>query len=362
MPMGSRTRRPPTEAGSPAAPPPIQVSRAVDRSPSADISRWARRIAIENASTYMCSMKKIIRTLSAIALASLAFPAAAAPTRDTAVLAGGCFWGMEGVFEHVKGVTNVVSGYAGGTAADATYDKVSSERTRHAETVRISFDPRQVELCTVCSNLLFVAHDSTQVNRQGPDVGPSYRSDLPAERHPAQIAQLHRAATRGKAADRNSNRELSLLSSRKRPTRFHAANPLHPYVLVNDRPSCELKKDYRSSGRPSASARSKVYSPFIPPGSAARSNSWGPAAEVGPLGPCMADLLPGEPAAEHFLLFADDLVGVDRRGSCRWSGRRRSRGVSASTARPFRPEALREDALIRSTSKHTPQGLRGLSP
>ena len=111
-------------------------------------------------------------------LAAAAFPAPAFAKTETAVLAGGCFWGMEAVFEHVQGVTNVVSGYAGGSRADATYDKVSSERTGHAEAVRISFDPAKVSYARLLQIYFTVAHDPTQLNRQGPDVGASYRSAI----------------------------------------------------------------------------------------------------------------------------------------------------------------------------------------
>ena len=117
--------------------------------------------------------------ISAVAVSlSLASSAKAQPTTETAVLAGGCFWGMEAVFEHVKGVRNVVSGYAGGTAQDASYDKVSSERTGHAEAIRISFNPRQVSYAQLLRIYFSVAHDPTQVNRQGPDVGTQYRSAI----------------------------------------------------------------------------------------------------------------------------------------------------------------------------------------
>ena len=94
------------------------------------------------------------------------------------MLAGGCFWGMEWVFEHVKGVTGVVSGYAGGSARDATYDKVSSESTGHAEAVKITYDPSQISYGKLLEIYFTVAHDPTEVNRQGPDVGPSYRSAI----------------------------------------------------------------------------------------------------------------------------------------------------------------------------------------
>src|SRR5690348_15960662 len=113
-----------------------------------------------------------------LAAALVATPATAASQTETAVLAGGCFWGMEWVFEHVKGVTNVVSGYAGGDSRDASYDKVSSEETGHAEAVKISYDPSQVSYAQLLQVYFTVAHDPTEVDRQGPDVGHSYRSAI----------------------------------------------------------------------------------------------------------------------------------------------------------------------------------------
>src|SRR3954465_8904458 len=121
-------------------------------------------------------MKRLL--FAPVALLVAASPAVAAPRTETAVLAGGCFWGMESVFEHVKGVTDVVSGFAGGRGRDANYDAVSSERTGHAEAVRITYDPAQVSYAKLLQIFFTVAHDPTQVNRQGPDTGPSYRSAI----------------------------------------------------------------------------------------------------------------------------------------------------------------------------------------
>ena len=116
----------------------------------------------------------------------------AVPQGDqVAVLAGGCFWGMEGVFERVKGVRSVTSGYAGGTRETARYDRVSSETTDHAEAVRIVYDPGKVSFGTLLQVYFSVAHDPTQVNRQHPDVGPSYRSAI----FPQNAAQRQLAAT-----------------------------------------------------------------------------------------------------------------------------------------------------------------------
>ena len=100
---------------------------------------------------------------------------------EVAVLAGGCFWGMEGVFEHVKGVESVTSGYAGGTAQTATYDQVSSEATGHAEAIRIVYNPAKITYGTLLRIYFSVAHNPTQLNRQGPDSGTSYRSAIFAQ-------------------------------------------------------------------------------------------------------------------------------------------------------------------------------------
>jgi len=160
---------------------------------------------------------------------------------QTAVLAGGCFWGMEAVFEQVKGVRNVVSGYAGGTAGTATYDAVSTERTGHAEAIRITYDPRIVSYAQLLRVYFAVAHDPTQLNRQGPDTGPSYRSAIFPQNADqkrvaaAYIAQLGKAqawpnpiVTRleaGKFFDAEAHHQD-----------FARKNPLHPYILRFDKP------------------------------------------------------------------------------------------------------------------------------
>ena len=172
----------------------------------------------------------------------------AAPARtETAVLAGGCFWGVEAVFEHVAGVRNVVSGYAGGSARDATYADVSSERTRHAEVVRITYDPAKISYGQLLKIHATVAHDPTQINRQGPDVGPSYRSAI----FPQNAAQRAYAA-RFIAALRNSGVKAAtrIESGAFYPAEashqdFMRRNPRHPYILVHDRPKlAKLKRTY----------------------------------------------------------------------------------------------------------------------
>src|SRR5262249_18835793 len=95
--------------------------------------------------------------------------------------AGGCFWGVQAVFQHTKGVTNAVSGYAGGTEKDAVYDTVGSGRTAHAEAVRVTYDPSQISYGQILQIYFSVAHNPTELNRQGPDVGPQYRSEIFAQ-------------------------------------------------------------------------------------------------------------------------------------------------------------------------------------
>ena len=158
---------------------------------------------------------------------------------QTAVLAGGCFWGMEGVFEHVKGVRDVVSGYAGGAAADASYDKVSTERTGHAEAIRITYDPKQVSYGTLLQIYFSVAHDPTQLNRQGPDTGLSYRSAIFPQTVPqvrvanAYIKQLTAARAFGKPIVTRLESGKFFLAERSHQD-FMKRNPMHPYILAND--------------------------------------------------------------------------------------------------------------------------------
>ena len=173
--------------------------------------------------------------------AALAAPATAAPKNETAVLAGGCFWGMEAVFEHVNGVTNVVSGYAGGSAREATYDLVSSEATGHAEAVKISYDPSQINYEQLLQIFFTVAHDPTQVNRQGPDTGPSYRSAIFPQNASQQaaakafIARLNTShAYRAPIATKIERGGFYMAEAYHQD--FARKHPSYPYIVVNDRP------------------------------------------------------------------------------------------------------------------------------
>ncbi|MEG9432501.1 peptide-methionine (S)-S-oxide reductase MsrA [Terriglobus sp. ADX1] len=178
--------------------------------------------------------------------------AAKAPGKlQTAVFAGGCFWGTQSVFERVKGVKKTVVGYAGGKASTATYDQVTTETTGHAESVEVQYDPAVITYGQLLRIFFSVAHDPTQLNRQGPDVGTSYRSAIffmtPEQQQIAQayIAQLDAAHIfKAKIVT-----EVTPLKGFYRAEDYHQdyalKNPDNPYILVCDRPKISaLKKQY----------------------------------------------------------------------------------------------------------------------
>ncbi|WP_200918774.1 peptide-methionine (S)-S-oxide reductase MsrA [Sphingomonas sp. Leaf231] len=164
-----------------------------------------------------------------------------APGLQTAVLAGGCFWGVEAVFQQVKGVRDVTSGYAGGTAQTANYRAVSSETTRHAEAVRITYDPRVVSYATLLRVFFSIAHDPTQLNRQGPDSGTSYRSAVfpqnAAQRSvaAAYIAQLGGARAYPRPIVTGIERG-AFYPAEPYHQDFFRNNPTHPYIVRWDKP------------------------------------------------------------------------------------------------------------------------------
>ena len=161
--------------------------------------------------------------------------------QQVAVLAGGCFWGMEAVFERLKGVSDVVSGFAGGARKDATYERVSGERTGHAEAVRISYNPKVISYGTLLRVYFSVAHDPTQLNRQGPDTGPSYRSAIFPQSATQQrvarayIAQLSSARAFPKPVVTRIERG-AFFAAEPYHQDFMRRNPRHPYILVHDVP------------------------------------------------------------------------------------------------------------------------------
>jgi len=198
------------------------------------------------------------RFLTGLATVALAFtlagpaPAAAAsaPT-ETAVLSGGCFWGMEAVFSALAGVTSTMPGYAGGTADTANYETVSTGTTAHAESVRVTFDPTKISYAQILTVYFTIAHDPTELDRQGPDDGPQYRSEIwyksPEQKRIAEetIKQLtaeHRfpAPIVTKVAA-----FYSFFPAEAYHRNFVKNNPLYPYVVINDLPKlAALRKTY----------------------------------------------------------------------------------------------------------------------
>lgn len=161
---------------------------------------------------------------------------------ETAVLAGGCFWGVQGVFQHVKGVTSAVSGYAGGTADTATYETVSTGSTGHAEAVRIRFDPRLISYGRILQIYFSVAHDPTQLNRQGPDSGTQYRSQIfttsaeQARIAAAYVSQLDGAKIFARPIATRIAPLRGFFSAEAYHQDYLARHPTQPYIAINDLP------------------------------------------------------------------------------------------------------------------------------
>jgi peptide-methionine (S)-S-oxide reductase len=179
-------------------------------------------------------------------------PAADAQGADglqTAIVAGGCFWGVQGVFQHTAGVKSAVSGYAGGSQMTATYDQVSSGTTGHAESVQIKYDPKQVSYGKILQIFFSVVHDPTQLNRQGPDSGTQYRSaifttsDEQKKVAEAYIAQLNAAKVYGKPIVTKVGPLQGFFAAEAYHQDYLTLHPNQPYIAYNDLPKVEnLKK------------------------------------------------------------------------------------------------------------------------
>ncbi len=165
-----------------------------------------------------------------------------AANEQVAIFAGGCFWGIEAVFEHVKGVRSVVSGYAGGTAATANYHAVSSARTGHAEAVKVIYDPAQVSYGQLLKVFFQVAHDPTQLNRQGPDTGPQYRSAIfyrsgaQEAAADAYIAELQRSGNAGGTVVTQVLPLAKFFPAESYHQDYARLNPNAPYIVIHDAP------------------------------------------------------------------------------------------------------------------------------
>ncbi|NMM87677.1 peptide-methionine (S)-S-oxide reductase [Rhodococcus sp. SRB_17] len=168
---------------------------------------------------------------------------------ETAIFAGGCFWGVQGVFQHVKGVSDAVSGYAGGEAKTARYNEVGSGRTGHAESVRITYDPQKISYGKLLQIYFSVAHDPTELNRQGPDSGTQYRSTVFAENADqariakGYIAQLNQAKIFSRPLATTVELSKPFYVAEDYHQNYLTRHPSQPYIAINDLPKIdELQK------------------------------------------------------------------------------------------------------------------------
>ncbi len=178
-------------------------------------------------------------------------------TSEVAVLAGGCFWGVKGVYQYTKGVTGAVSGYAGGQKNTAHYETVGRGESGHAEAVQVTFDPRQITYGRLLQLFFSVVHDPTQLNRQGPDTGTEYRSAIfPTSTEQekvakAYIAQLNQARVFDAAIVTRIELDRPFYEAEDYHQDFLKRNPTHPYIVVNDLPKIEdLKRLFPALYRP----------------------------------------------------------------------------------------------------------------
>jgi peptide-methionine (S)-S-oxide reductase len=190
-------------------------------------------------------------TASALPSPTVDEPASGGPKSETAVLAGGCFWGVQGVFQHVKGVSAAQSGYAGGDAATANYETVSSETTGHAESVRITYDPTQVTYGQLLRVFFGVVQDPTELNYQGPDVGSSYRSVIFAQNDSQQkiadayIAQLNQAGAFPSPIVTTVTPGANFYPAEAYHQDYLSLHPNNAYIVANDLPKLgALKADF----------------------------------------------------------------------------------------------------------------------
>ena len=192
--------------------------------------------------------------------------AKASGTLQTAVLAGGCFWGVQGVYQHVRGVRQVLSGYAGGEQSTAHYDVVGSGRTNHAESVQITFDPKEISYGELLQIFFSVVHDPTQLNRQGPDSGTQYRSAIffndESQKKIAQsyIEQLTKAGVFKQPIVTRVDSNSGFYAAEAYHQDYLTNNPRNPYIVYNDLPKVEnLRRVFPAiySGKPLLVAASR---------------------------------------------------------------------------------------------------------
>jgi peptide-methionine (S)-S-oxide reductase len=192
---------------------------------------------------------------TAVAIPAPALDAPVAPDEmQTAVLAGGCFWGIQAVYQHTKGVTNAVSGYAGGSKQDADYRAVSTGRTGHAEAVQVTFDPHVISYGKILQIYFSVAHDPTQLDRQGPDTGPQYRSEIFAQDDAQQkiakayVAQLDAAKVFPKPIVTKIGGAQPFYAAEDYHQDYATKHPNQPYIARFDLPKIENLKQMFADG------------------------------------------------------------------------------------------------------------------
>jgi peptide-methionine (S)-S-oxide reductase len=206
------------------------------------------QLALRTAAGFLFAAAAFAASNPPIPPLSIDVPLAKQPAKEKAVFAGGCFWGVQSVFQRVKGVLATTAGYSGGSAKTATYDQVVTETTGHAESVEVVYDPSRITYAQLLRIYFSVAHDPTQLNRQGPDVGTSYRSaifytnDEQKRLAEAYIAQLDQQ----KVFPRRIVTEVTPLKAFYRAENYHQDyayyNPDNPYIQVCDRPKIDALK------------------------------------------------------------------------------------------------------------------------
>lgn len=213
------------------------MSRTIGRAAAVMLLALAVFVALESRSSPRAAASPLL-----IPDAAIGMQLADRPGLDTAVFAGGCFWGVEAVFEHVHGVQSAVSGYAGGTTDKPSYDDVSTGRTGHAESVQVIFDPSQVSYGQLLRIFFSVVHDPTQLNRQGPDIGTHYRSAIFHRNEEQRVAATSYIGelTKAKVFPRAIVTQVAPLERFYMAEAYHQdfarLHPNHPYIVYHDAP------------------------------------------------------------------------------------------------------------------------------
>ena len=196
-------------------------------------------------------LKIALLGVAALGICSIARAHVDTPQTDTIVVAGGCFWGVQSVFEHTRGVTGAVSGYAGGKATTAQYEMVSSGNTGHAESVQVTYDPQQISLSQLLDIYFTVAHNPTQLNRQGPDSGTQYRSEIFTTSNDqqkaveAKIDEIHDKHLFSDPIVTKVERLRGFYPAENYHQHYAELHPMNPYILMNDAPKVgKLKSTY----------------------------------------------------------------------------------------------------------------------